>query len=87
MKNQRNAANAALAILCRAYYDAIPLDALFAVARMVGEPVQEDGTPWSGLLCGREGRAQFELATSRHCLNLQWYKMESGRFEVNAYIS
>jgi hypothetical protein len=89
----RNKANALLAAISRRYYDAIPLDALLDAARIVGEPVQEDGTPWSGLLCGRTGRASIELAGSKAALQLQWYRMgavvngTAARYEVNAYIS
>ncbi len=84
----RKAANDQLHALCTAgYYDAIPLSAMFDAARNVGEPVQEDGEPWAGFLCGREGRASIDLRDSKLCLQVQWYAMPSGRFEVNAYVS
>lgn len=54
--------------------------------------VQEDGTPWSGFLTGREGRAQLDIAPLANVQNnesfdqyvpfdntvllIMWYKME-----------
>ena len=35
------------------YFPSLPLDAIFAVCAAHGvKPVQEDGTPWSGIFCG-----------------------------------
>jgi len=87
VNRKRSAANNQLHTIGRTYYRAIPLSEIFQAARLVGEPVQEDGTPWSGLLCGREGRAEIELNGSRLWLHLQWYRLESGNYEVNAYVS
>jgi hypothetical protein len=88
MKNA-NKVNAQLADLSRIYHNAIPLNVIFDVCRAQSfEPVQEDGTPWAGLLCGREGRADIELTNTRKWLHLQWFKMEhTGRYEINAYIA
>jgi hypothetical protein len=82
-------AQSTLAALSSQYHGAIPLDAMFDACRAAGlNPVQEDGTPWAGVLCGREGRATIALADSRKCLQLSWHKMEvTGRYEVTAYIS
>ena len=73
----------------RTYHAAIPLQAIFdVIAQHTGEQViQEDGTPWSGVLCGREGRATFEISNLRQALQLSWYKLESGSYEVTAYIA
>ena len=61
--------------------------------------LQEDGTPWQGMILGREGRASFNLAIDgtendfgfytaiENALVMSWYKMQSGRWEVVAYIS
>jgi hypothetical protein len=38
------------------------------------------------LLCGREGRLHEPVGRNRW-LALSWYKMESGRYEVIAYVS
>lgn len=67
-RSQRSAArqaNEQLYGLCRVYHKRIPLTAIFGIARLVGEPIQEDGMPWSGILCGREGRASIDLQDSK----------------------
>lgn len=78
--------------ISRVYHHAIPLDALFsACAESDLIAVQEDGEPWAGILCGREGRVQFDLTHHgkpvARALAMQWHKMPSGRYEINAYIS
>lgn len=74
------------------YHNAIPLDDIFSVLRANGfEPVQEDGTAWSGLLLGKDGTARIELKNAggpTRWLVLTWHKMQvSGRFELVGYIS
>jgi hypothetical protein len=70
------------------YFDTIPLSGIFEVVRRnIGEVVQEDGTPWSGLLCGTSGTAIFGIANFRSCLRLDWYKMPSGRYEIVVYVT
>ena len=80
-------ANNQLHSICFGYHRTIPVSAIFEAARVVGEPLQEDGAPWQGFLCGREGRADIDLEGSRLCLHFQWYRLESGNYEVNAYIA
>ena len=74
------------------YWKAVPLKEIFQAVEQRGyQPVQEDLTPWQGLLTGRNGRADINLAKSGKMqtlyLHLQWYRMESGNYEVTAYIS
>lgn len=76
-----------LDVICRQYWPSVPLSQLFAAVRPFAEPIQEDGSPWEGIVAGREGRANIELEGSQQMLHIQWYKMPSGKFEVNAYIS
>lgn len=73
--------------ICRTYHQTIPLNDLLDAVRPVGEPVDVDGTPWAGLLCGRDGRTSIELKGSRRWLHVQWFKFDTGRYEVNAYVS
>lgn len=79
--------------LSKTYHVAIPLNDAFDLLESHGfTPVQEDGTPWSGIFCGREGRAVIDLTyggiLSRKCLVISWYKMDvSGKYEVTAYVS
>lgn len=62
--------------------------------------VNEDGTPWGGFLTGREGRAKFDIGVlgtqddnqihqmvDNAMLVLTWYKFDTGRYEVVAYVS
>jgi hypothetical protein len=91
--------NKDLAEISRNYHRAIPLDDIFKSLKKEGVvPVQEDMTPWAGLLLGRDGRASIELVRSDEfgiyhpvanaMLVLSWYKMEqTGNYEVNAYVS
>lgn len=70
------------------YFDEIPLYDLFqAVSKHGGLVVQEDGSEWSGILCGEQGQTSFTIFGVRglHYLNVSWYKMPSGRYEVVAY--
>lgn len=72
------------------YHKDIPLQTMFDICKRNGfTAVQEDGTPWSGIICGREARYSIELSddhgnVTRH-LHVSHYKMESGNYEVVAY--
>lgn len=83
------------------YYDAIPLKDMFDILDKYGiVALQEDNTPWSGMLTGRDGEATLPLAPkdskndkgfytpySNVGVHFSWYKMESGRYEFIAYVS
>lgn len=70
------------------YHPEIPLDDIFAIVRYhAGRIVQEDGTEWSGILCGDDGSARFEIAGKNFPLFLTWHKMNSGNYEIVAYVS
>lgn len=53
--------------------------------------MQEDGEPWQGLLVGKEGNTTFPLVRDKQPVSselvFQWYKMPSGKYEINAYLS
>jgi hypothetical protein len=84
----KNRINRELYPLSTSYHLAIPLDIIFGIVeKHVGMVVQEDGTRWSGLLCGDEGRANFAIANSRLVLYLGWYQMPSGVYEITLYVS
>jgi hypothetical protein len=82
----------ALSHLCKTYYPKIPMDNIWAAceeARM--SLLDEDGEPWEGFLTGRDGRATIDLGDKRdnkvcNALHLQWHKMPSGKYEINAYL-
>ena len=63
------------------YHDSVPLDTVNQLLTIYGfdelEPM---------ILCGREGRLH-EAVGSNRWLSLTWYKMESNRYEVVAYVS
>ena len=92
LKTKQNTVNNYLAdVVGRKYWESIPIDDIFKKLEDNGfKPVQEDGTPWSGFLLGRDGRAHIQLKTGgpdRH-LSLSWHKMDvSGRYEVVAYVN
>lgn len=70
------------------YFPEIPLDKIFAIVENhAGTVIQEDGTPWGGLLCGDDGLASFGIAGRKFFLFLIWHKMNSGNYEITAYVS
>lgn len=85
----RRQANCHLANLGSRYHDAIPIDHVFALARNAGcIPIDDDGEPWQGFLVGERGYCSIPTSDPRHMLVLSWYRFaETGRYEVNAYLS
>lgn len=76
------------------YHESIPLDTIFAALRKHGLiPVQEDGTPWQGLLCGADSHTTFDLKHGDQpivnaALYLAWYRMDAtGHYEIVTYLS
>lgn len=72
----------------------IPVDQIFGILRDYGiTPVQEDGTPWSGIFCGQQGRANIDLLDINGepieivMLRISWYRYETGRYEIITYLS
>jgi hypothetical protein len=83
-KNQINKALSNLGT----YHAEIPLSQIFEiVSKKAGEVVQEDGTKWSGFLCGENGQTCFDIAGVKFHLFLSWYTMPSGRYEITVYVS
>lgn len=88
-------ANAFLHDLGKHYHSKIPLQSIFDYLEDNAglTPLQEDKTKWSGILAGRNGNTTIDLrddVTGREInqtLSLTWYRMESGRYEVTAYVS
>jgi len=98
------------------YFEQIPLQDIVDVLKNYNIIIlQEDNTPWSGMLLGDEASGIFPLAYKTPIepsvflgtedesevdesnkqyepiknaeLYLYWYKMESGRYEINSYIT
>lgn len=86
---QRRRINSRLQSLSKLYYESIPLEEINNILKSEGTQIlQEDGTPFSGFLCGDSSYCTFDLeGISNAVLVLSWYKMVSGRWEINAYIS
>ena len=70
------------------YHNEIPLDQIFEILRRNGlEPIDEDGTPWSGILCGADASTTIRIRNYRFSLRLDWFRMQSGRYEITVYLS
>jgi len=92
-QNVRNAVNRALAPITRKYHRDFPMDELFRACTDNGlQPVMEDGRPWSGVVCGTDGRAAFDLVSDGQpvdnaALMVMWHRMPSNNWEITAYLS
>ena len=88
-----NRINAKLTRIGKSYHEHVPLGIMFGYLNEEGIiATQEDGTQWSGILSGKEGRATIDLAGPEgpivnSMLVLSWYRMDSGRYEVVAGLS
>jgi hypothetical protein len=76
------------------YFDEIPLGGLLTILEDHGfRACDESGNRWQGFIVGREGWIGFPLkavgSQLRHNnrLELMWYKMPSGRYEITSYVS
>lgn len=80
-KRRVKQANDALYQLGRTYHDGVPLREVDVIlSRADLNPLEEM------ILCGREGRLHEPVGFG-YWLALTWYKMESGRYEIVAYLS
>jgi len=88
-KSRKDNVNKLLNILGKTYFPAIPLDLIFAIVETGFENkiIDEDGTPWSGLLLGDNSHTAFKIKNIKYTLFLSWYKMPSGNYEIVAYVS
>jgi len=79
------------------YFDGIPIDKIEAILRKYDiYLMNEDGTPFSAIFVGRSSDCYIDLALYTNgeykriknaSLALQWYKLESGRYEINIYLT
>jgi len=81
--------NRELAKLTAGYLPEIPLSDIFSVIRerTGAGVVQEDGTPWSGFICGESGSCSLTIQGFRFSFRMTWFQMPSGKYEVTAYVS
>ena len=86
------------------YNPEIPLEDIEAILQQFGLIIlQEDNTPWGGMLTGADAQATFELAYLESAyqkddmtfyvpienagLLLSWYRMQSGKYEIVTYVA
>jgi hypothetical protein len=94
-QNVKNSINKYLTKLSKEYYRKVPIDIIIKRLKEFDVlVVDEDELEWQGFLSGREGNARLDLFDMKQnepinnaMLIVTWYKMESGNFEVVAYIS
>ena len=77
----RTRANDKLADISRRYHDGLALTEIDAALTAEGFSSME-----SAIYCGRDGQSHEQVG-ERTWLTLCWHKMESGRYEINAYLS
>lgn len=79
----RSVVNRELWELSRRYHDGIPVGRVIEILEAHGF----EGDPMHGIYCGRDGRLH-EKVGERTWIAMSWHKMEeSGRYEINAYVS
>jgi len=80
----KNSINCALrALTTNRYFDSLPLADIAAVLAAHGL-----SAPLDGIYCGHQGRVHEPIGPdNRPWLCLTWFRMPSGRFEINAYVS
>ena len=94
IQKQRTRIGKALYEISKVRHKFIPITDIDKVLRDNGvKLVQEDGTDWSGIICGRIGRCLIGIAhldggTASSSLVLEWHKDDhQTTFEINCYIS
>jgi hypothetical protein len=89
MKTQKDNVNKQLNALGKNYFSSIPLNLIFSIVEIGFESkiIDEDGTPWSGLLLGNNSHTTFDIRDRKYVLFLSWYRMPSGNYEIVAYVS
>ena len=64
------------------YFDGLPISALCAMLEAEGF----DAENLMGIYCGATGKVHEQVGP-RTWFRMDWYRMESGRYEVTAYLS
>ena len=81
LRNNLKRLNKGLYELGRTYHDSVPLD---TVNELLSTYLFTELEPM--ILCGRDGSIHENVGYNQW-LSLTWHKMESGRWEVVAYVS
>ena len=77
----RNQVNSKLYELGKDYHHSIPLENIDVALLTAGFRMTE-----AAIYCGRDGHSHEQVGDNTW-LSLSWHKMESGRYEVTAYVS
>ena len=77
----RRAVNEALAHLGTLYHHGLPIEDIDNALILAGFNATEPA-----IYCGRDGHSHEQVGPNTW-LSLSWHKMESGRYEVTAYVS
>jgi hypothetical protein len=81
IRNNARHVNRHLYELGRTYHASVPLDTVSTLLETYGfNPLE------AMLLCGREGHLHEPVGHDKW-VSMTWYKMESGRYEIVAYLS
>jgi hypothetical protein len=80
-KKQAKTANEALYTLSLTYHDGLPVSAIDQILVSNGFQTTEPA-----IYCGRDGQSHEQISENMW-LSLTWHKMDSGRYEVVAYIN
>jgi len=86
IRNLRKNIATAMNTICQNYYPHIPLKEIETALAKCGVEMEKNF-----MLTGHEGKADIELRLREKelpfALHLSWYRMQSGRFEINAYLT
>jgi hypothetical protein len=83
---RRNAVNKELHALIRnKFFEAVPVGKILDIVEKHGFEHWRHGD-FIGFYIGATGR-RVDMISSRTSLVIEWYKMPSGRYEVNTYVS
>jgi hypothetical protein len=88
-------ANKFLSDIGTRYHQGVPIQEIIINLKQNGfEAVQEDGSPWDGIVLGRSATWHIALVDmqtgqpSRRQLTISHYKMDvSGKYEITAYVN
>lgn len=96
-QKEKNKINRQLYVATKGYQEKIPINKIADILKSYGYMlVQEDNTLWSGMFVGSSGNAFINISRSKNGvlhpihnagLVMTWYKMQSGRYEIVAYIA
>jgi hypothetical protein len=78
----RSKTNKELQALCKTHYKSLPITEVKNILKANGF----DSTVMDGMYTGSQGKVHAQIGKNRWIV-FTWYKMPSGKFEINAYVS